>query len=159
MKIPFLHLLVVSGSRPRVGNTWFIDGNNLLGHKGTPKDATVLAQKLQAIRGDAVILVLDGSKEGPIDSSITANASFQNVLLGQGLSADKYIMDEIKSLRKQDPTRRVQVVTADRQLRAAVLDIKPIVKGVVNPSTFWRRYLPRLCGMKLPKAPTESNEL
>jgi YacP-like NYN domain len=152
MKVPLLHLLVAAGSRPRVGNTWFIDGYNLLGHKGTPKDATVLAEKLKPIRADAVILVFDGPKEGSMDSSIAENGSFKNVVLGQAMSADKYIMDEIKAMRQIDQTRRVQVVTADRQLRSAVLDIKPIVKGVVNPSTFWRRYLPRLCGMKLPKA-------
>lgn len=149
--LPLLHLLVASGTRPKVGTTWFIDGNNLLGHKGTPKDATVLAQKLQPIQADAVILVLDGKKGTHETTAIEVNGTFQKVALGGDMSADDYIMTEIRAMLDAVPRRRVQVVTADRKLRSSVLDIKPIVRGVVNPVTFWKRYLPRLCGMKLPK--------
>lgn len=157
--LSIVHLLVASGSRPRIDNTWFIDGYNLLGHKGTPRDPTVLAEKLQPIRTDSVILVLDGPKEGGLaETTVTVKDNFQNILLGQGMSADDYIMDEIKALRASDHRQRVHVVTADRRLRSAVLDIKPVVKGVVNPATFWKRYLPRLCGMKLPKLLVEEEQ-
>jgi hypothetical protein len=182
-------------------NIWYIDGYNVLGHSGTPKDVTVLTEKLQQIQPatNTVILVLDGKKVSRSSSStdtgtttvdtndvieakstpsvaatttkIEVNGTFQKVVLGDGLLADDYILNEIQSLCQSDNTRLdeqqqqqrrfqksiIQVVTADRQLRNEVLNIKqPIkVRGVVNPVTFWKRYLPRLCGMKLP-APAPS---
>jgi hypothetical protein len=177
-------------------NIWYIDGYNVLGHSGTPKDVTVLTEKLQQIQPatNTVILVLDGKKvsrsSGSTDTNdvieakstpsvaatttkIEVNGTFQKVVLGDGLLADDYILNEIQSLCPSDNTRLdheqqqqqqrrfqksiIQVVTADRQLRNEVLNIKqPIkVRGVVNPVTFWKRYLPRLCGMKLP-APAPS---
>ena len=157
MKFPLLHLLVASGTRPRTGTTWFVDGNNLLGHKGTPKNAEILAQKLQPIQAESVVLVLDGQKGGLAETDIQVQGTFQKVMLGEGMSADDFIMDEIKAMLNAVPAerKRVQVVTADRELRSAVLSFKPVVRGVVNPVTFWRRYLPRLCGMKLPKSEVE----
>jgi hypothetical protein len=186
-------------------NIWYIDGYNVLGHSGTPKDVTVLTEKLQQIQPatNTVILVLDGKKVSRSSSSsssstdtndvieakstpsvaatttkIEVNGTFQKVVLGDGLLADDYILNEIQSLCPSDNTRLdheqqqqqqqqqqrrfqksiIQVVTADRQLRNEVLNIKqPIkVRGVVNPVTFWKRYLPRLCGMKLP-APAPSS--
>ena len=88
--------------------------------------------------------------------------TFQKVTLGTGLLADDYILNEISAMgrdshhhhHEQDAasttTRNVvQVVTADRKLRQQVLAIKPNkVKGVINPVTFWKRYIPRLCGLK-----------
>lgn len=160
---PLITHLLALGTRPKTSTTWFIDGNNLLGHRGTPKDPDTLAQKLQPIRGaEAVILVLDG-RPGAETSTETTGA-FQRVNLGEGSSADDYILGEIRARNRpnaprQEQSTRVQVVTADRKLRKAVLGIKPIVKDVVNPVTFWRRYLPRLCGYKLPKrAPAQENE-
>jgi hypothetical protein len=180
-------------------NIWYIDGYNVLGHSGTPKDVTILTEKLQQIQPatNTVILVLDGKKVSRSSSSSTddtndvikassspsiaatttkieVNGTFQKVVLGDGLLADDYILNEIQSLCPSDNTRLneqqqqqqqqrfqksiIQVVTADRQLRNEVLNIKqPIkVRGVVNPVTFWKRYLPRLCGMKLP-APAPSS--
>jgi hypothetical protein len=161
----------------------------VLGHSGTPKDVASLTEKLQKMQPttNSVILVLDGKKirssQGNSDSAesstasedvdasastattrIETNGSFQKVLLGDGLLADDYILDEIQLLfqphatASEDQQRRaqksiIQVVTADRKLRSEILNIKqPIkVRGVVNPVTFWKRYLPRLCGLKLPK--------
>lgn len=151
MKLPLLHLLVASGTRKKVGTTWFIDGNNLLGHRGTPKDAGALAKKLLPVRAASVVLVLDG-RQGVAETAIDVTGSFQLVALGEGMSADDYIVDQIKAMVGGKPRKRVQVVTADRQLRCSVLDIKPVVRAVVNPLTFWKRYLPRLSGMKLPKS-------
>jgi len=146
--------LVISARRPKTASTtWFIDGNNLLGHRGTPRDADTLTTKLQPIRGAAaVILVLDGRPEITETQVVRGgdNNTFQRVNLPAGQSADEYILDEIRARNQPNAKMetRVQVVTADRQLRRQVLGIKPIVKDVVNPVTFWRRYLPRLCGYK-----------
>lgn len=138
--------------------TWFIDGNNLMGHRGTPKDPDTIANKLQPIQGaDAVILVFDGGKG---DTTRTESlGSFQRISLGEDdVSADDYILREIKALMDELPRRRVDVVTADRDLRRRVLASKPIVRSVVNPVTFWRRYLPRLSGLKQRKAEAEPDE-
>lgn len=146
---PLLHFLVAS--RPKVPTTWFIDGNNLLGHKGTARDATVLSEKLKAVQNaNSVTLVLDG-KTGLVDTRIEEQGIFQKVSLKEGISADDYILDQLETIRRTDHKSRVEIVTADRKLRKQVLGIKPVVKGVVNPVVFWRRYLPRLCGYKLRK--------
>lgn len=145
-------------SRSKVGNTWYIDGNNLLGNKlGVAKDVDLITQKLQAIQGqNAVVLVFDGRKGIP-DTTVTTEGSFQRISLGEGLLADDYILDELKAIRDAAAAtdRKVQVVTADRKLRKAVLAVKPIVRGVVNPVRFWKRYLPRLSGQKLRKSANE----
>jgi hypothetical protein len=127
--------------------TWIIDGNNLLAHRGTPIDRDVLAKKLEPIRGaEEVVLVFDG-RPGEA-TSVDSEGTLRKVSLGEGLSADDYIQQEIADLLETMPRRRIQVVTADRELRRSVLEQKAIVRGVVNPVTFWRRYLPRLCGLK-----------
>jgi hypothetical protein len=148
--------------------TWFIDGNNLMGHRGTPREASIIAEKIAPIepKAEQVILVFDGQKtsskngkggkddqESSTHETRVVKASdtsrFQTVYLGKDLSSDDYILNEIKNILKTDHRRRVQVVTADRKLRRLVLEkSKPVVRGVVNPVVFWKRYLPRLSGMK-----------
>jgi len=126
---------------------WIIDGNNLMGHRGTPKSPEVIADKLKPIQAaEAVILVFDGRKGE--ETVIEYEGCFQNVLLGEGLSADDYILQQIREIMELIPRRRVEVVTADRALRRKVLEARPTVRNVVNPVVFWRRYLPRLCGFK-----------
>ena len=86
-----------------------------------------------------------------IRSNKRRNASiFQVVSLAEGLSTDEYIMEQLLHLKQQQgtTTTKVQVVTADRALRRKVLETKPVVRGVVNPVVFWRRYRPRLTGLK-----------
>jgi hypothetical protein len=156
--------------------TWFIDGNNLMGHKGTPREASIIAEKIAPIepKSEQVILVFDGQKatkgnkgkddeESSTETRIVKESDtsrFQTVFLGKDMSADEYIINEIAMMKKLTPPRRVQVVTADRKLRRLVLEkSKPVVRGVVNPVVFWKRYLPRLSGMKsdytnVPKEPT-----
>jgi YacP-like NYN domain len=130
--------------------TWFVDGSNVLAHKGTPNDRETVRKQLSLMQGaDAVILVFDGRRGD--ETIVAAKDDVQNVYLGEGISADDYIYDAIEALLEKVPQRRVQVITADRELRQRVLEVKPIVRGVVNPHTFWRRYLPRLCGFKLAK--------
>jgi hypothetical protein len=144
-------LVAVGGRRhqQQQPTTWIIDGNNLLAHRGTPIDRDVLAQKLGPIRGaQEVVLVFDGRPGEATTSVESEGGTLRRVSLGEGLSADDYIQQEIISLLEAIPRRRVQVVTADRELRKSVLEQKLIVRGVVNPVTFWRRYLPRLCGLK-----------
>ena len=160
-----VHLLAV-GSRPKVKQTWYIDGNNLLGHKGTPKEPDALTQKLQLIQGvEQVILVLDGRPNTETEIvEYGGDSLLQRVNLGQGLSADDWILQHIEdnnqpNAPRRDQTTRVQVVTADRKLRQRIRSIKPIVKDVVNPVTFWRRYLPRMSGFKLPKRDGDEQEL
>lgn len=124
--------------------TWFIDGNNLLGHKGTPKDRETIATQVKPIQAaEKVVLVFDGQK-GILEDKVEEEGIFKSVYLREGVSADDFIVNEIKALIPLRPRRKVQVVTADRALRKQVLHTKPIVYGVVNPVVFWKRYLPRL---------------
>jgi hypothetical protein len=194
-------------------NIWYIDAYNVLGHSGTPNNVTTLTNALQQIlpRTNTVIVVLDGPKmlqqqqqqeqqsdsDPSVSSSVSTtttttttttievanNGSFQKVVLGTGLLADDYIIDQIRAMQGDSRSTTtmmttstletipvspdnsfepivpgssingsrniVQVVTADRKLRQRILNIKPMkVRGVINPVTFWKRYLPRLCGMK-----------
>lgn len=176
---PFISCFCFAIPRTR----WFIDGNNLMGHKGTPRDRQSIADKLRPIQNMtsdlSVTLVWDGKKgfesiaieknEENDDISATTTTiprrnSFQVVSLAEGMNADDYILQELLRLKAspEGKSSSVQVVTADRALRRRVLEIKPIIRGVVNPVVFWRRYRPRLTGMKSnyanePKLP-EDNE-
>lgn len=118
---------------------------------------------------------IDNTMETTIEI-LNPYGTFQRVTLGTGLLADDYILNEIRAMehhknmnvlssltieidQNHHPIQStittltsrniVQVVTADRKLRQQVLAIKPNkVKGVINPVTFWKRYIPRLCGLK-----------
>lgn len=126
-----------------------LDICTVLGYKGTPRDSNQVAEKLKQIKGvESVVLVFDGKKGGSPETHVSTDGFFQLVALGEGISADDYIEGQAKLASVDE---RVQVVTADRDLRRKVLSVKPAVKNVVNPLTFWKRYLPRLCGYKKPK--------
>ena len=138
--------------------TWFIDGNNLMGHKGTPRDRETIAAKVKPIKAaERVVLVFDGQR-GREQDGVEDDGIFRSVYLREGISADDYILDEIRALIPLRPRRKVQVVTADRALRRKVLETKPVVYGVVNPVVFWKKYLPRLCGFKNDYANTPPEE-
>lgn len=146
--LSFLPMLFAMGKRKMEGTTWIVDGFNLMGHKNTgKKDVDILANNLQQIHAEQIVLVLDGRK-GRSQTKVTEHKVFSKIELAEGLIADDFIIQTIKDYRDESPHKKIQVVTADRKLRKAVLGIKPIVKGVVNPVTFWRRYLPRLQGRK-----------
>jgi hypothetical protein len=134
-------------TQQRQGNTWYLDGNNLLGYKGTPRDSDSVVQKLKQIEGsESVVLVFDG-REGQT-TEISSEGFFTLVSLGEGISADDYIHQEVVNTVDARLTR-VQVVTGDRKLGKRLLAIKPaVVREVINPLTFWRKYLPRLSGFK-----------
>lgn len=154
-------LLAMAKPQKHTAVTWFIDGNNLMGHKGTPRDRETITTKVKPIHAaERVVLVFDGQK-GKEDDTVEDEGIFQSVILAEGKSADDFILDEIKALIPLRPRRKVQVVTADRALRRKVLETKPIVYGVVNPVVFWKRYLPRLCGFKsdYTNVPPEEEEL
>lgn len=142
--LPFLsHTLLALQQRER---TWYIDGHNLLGHKGTPRTVSALMVALEQVQGiEKVILVLDSKQSEPIQIRKSLTAGLETVTLSRDISADDYIRQQIGVAL---PHARVHVVTADRDLRRHVLQVKPVVRGVVNPVTFWRRYLPRLSGYK-----------
>lgn len=151
-------------SKTKRPTTWLIDGNNFLGQRGVtglPRDGDKLAEKLVAISGtqggsstpNDVLLVFDGRRDVDLertDSKLTD--SFTKVQLQHGTIADDFLVEEIEQIRKEDPSRRVKLVTADKRLRARALGIRPTVKQVVNPKVFWKKYVPRMSGQK--KNPT-----
>lgn len=132
------------GKKP---TTWLIDGNNFLGQKGTPRDAEILAEKLKPIASaESLVLVFDG-RPGEIRNELS-EGNFRHVKLEEGMSADDFILEEIQNIATKSNKNRVKLVTADRRLRSFALDTRPTVKSVVNPKVFWRKYLPRMSGMK-----------
>ena len=84
------------------------------------------------------------------------NGLLEVIHLAPDISADDFICNDIQQTMLTthhqqtvaQTKNRIHVVTADRELRRRVLSLKPAVKEVVNPVTFWRRYMPRLCGFK-----------
>mmetsp|Transcript_3251 Transcript_3251/g.7408 ORF Transcript_3251/g.7408 Transcript_3251/m.7408 type:complete len:208 (-) Transcript_3251:337-960(-) len=151
-------------SKTKRPTTWLIDGNNFLGQRGVhglPRDGDKLAEKLLPISGrqggsstpNEVLLVFDGRKGVDTERKDDQLAeSFMKVQLQHGIIADDFLIDEIEQIRKDDPNRRVKLVTADKRLRAQALSIRPTVKQVVNPKVFWKKYVPRMSGQK--KNPT-----
>ena len=154
-----------SSSKKKRPVSYYIDGNNFLGQRGVhglPRDGNKLAEKLQAISGTDglastpidVMLVFDGRKE--IDTRTTSTQltdHFRLVQLQHGIIADDYLLDACDSIRTDDPTRRIKLVTADKRLRAAALSIRPTVKQVINPKVFWKKYVPRMSGQKKNRTP------
>lgn len=120
-----------------------------MGHRKVTKGRDALRDKLEGIRGSAVTLVFDGKAgEGESDSGsnprvVVTNGGDEGT--GEGReTADEWISREMSNF----PDRRaleIEVVTADRQLRRLAHACKA---KTINPSKFWRRYLPRLKGMK-----------
>lgn len=165
MKIihPFINLLVVGVRRPKTQTSWFIDGHNLLGHRGTTRNVESLTAKLQNIvHAESITLVLDSgmsfNKMNNDNNDTHDHHEIQNVnsaqqpttvvQLSRHTCADEYILSEVQRICASNPRARIEVVTADKQLRKALLRVKPVVRGVVNPVTFWKRYLPRLAALK-----------
>jgi len=134
-----------------------------MGHKGTPRDRDTIANKLKPIQEASadlsVVLVWDGrtgqdavaiEKMNDAVTSGKTSSLLQVVSLAEGMSTDDYILQQLEELKAAEDSKSssVQVVTADRALRRQVLQAKPVIRGVVNPVVFWKRYRPRLTGMK-----------
>lgn len=163
MLINHVLALLVSSLAMLVGRkptTWFLDGDNILAARGTPRQADALVEKLEPVAySDSVVLVFDGKKPSADDDGASepserkvvvsgASGLFRHVHLEEGMSADEYILDEIENLSAESKTHRVKLVTADKKLRRSALSIRPTVKTVVNPVTFYKKHRPRMAGLK-----------
>jgi hypothetical protein len=138
-------MLLAVGRKP---TTWLIDGNNVLGQKGTPREPQILADKLKPVSNfEHLILVFDG-RPGIESRTELSEGQFRQVQLEEGKSADDFILEEIRAIGEQSKTNRVKLVTADKRLRSFALNNRPTVKSVVNPLTFYKKYLPRMAGLK-----------
>lgn len=153
--VPVLLSLFAAGRKPM---KWYIDGNNLMGHRGTPREREQVIKKLLPMAKEGkldTILVFDSHLPGDADeTTITQDGQFLTVVTGEGITADDYILGEIDTI-KESKAAFVQVVTADRDLRRKALDTRTVVRGVINPVVFWKRYRPRLTGLKKPNAVDE----
>jgi len=174
----FVLLLVVDGltinqrsAKEKRPVSWLIDGNNMLGQRGVhglPRDGEKLAEKLLPISGteggssapNDVVLVFDGRKDIDLERTDTQlNENFKLINCQYGTIADDFLLEEIRAIREQDPFRRVKLVTADRYLRRSALAIRPTVKQVVNPTVFWKKYVPRLTGQKKNATPHQPRNI
>jgi len=127
----------------------FVDGNNLMMQRKVTKGRENLAEKLSAVKEGAfqIVLVFDGRK-GEAASVVGEHpqvvvTSGGDETTGEGrMSADEYIVEQLATV---DRRTHAEVVTADKWLRkqAQQQDAKTI-----NPVKWWRRYLPRLQGLK-----------
>eukprot|EP00591_Stephanopyxis_turris_P006428 CAMPEP_0195530472 /NCGR_PEP_ID=MMETSP0794_2-20130614/33361_1 /TAXON_ID=515487 /ORGANISM="Stephanopyxis turris, Strain CCMP 815" /LENGTH=159 /DNA_ID=CAMNT_0040661989 /DNA_START=160 /DNA_END=639 /DNA_ORIENTATION=+ len=141
----------------RQQNAWLIDGNNAMGHRGTPCDRISIIDSLKPLSDNGnnvtsqkVLVVFDGRK-GEAFSESTCDISgdlFSVVITEDGCSADDYIASQVEEYDSHDFQLPVYVVTADKELRRRVLKYRNTVEDVVNPTVFWRRHRPRLSGFK-----------
>lgn len=142
-----IHALAPAIGRSKKQNHYIIDGNNLLHSKGVPRQADVLTEKLKPIATlEPVILVFDG-RPGQ-ERSETEEGYFRRVQLEEGMSSDDFILEEIVAIGLESKDNRVKLVTADKRLRSKALQKGQIVKTVVNPVLFWKKYRPRMGGLK-----------
>ncbi len=124
----------------------YVDGNNLMMQRKVTKGRDDLAGRLRGVRGAEVVIVFDGrdgeqASEAGDDPRVVVTAGG-----GDGyerVSADEWIMDEVDGLPSRDVD--VEVVTADRHLRRQAQLARA---KTINPIKFYRRYLPRLKGLK-----------
>jgi len=137
---------------PQMGRTYLpgdrvllIDGTNLMAHRKVTKGREEMAAKLAGIRGARCVLVFDGRRG---EATSTSGNDPQVVVTEGGdeegndrVTADDWIEQAIQDV----PETRIEVVTADRGLREIAHSAKA---KTINPAKFWRRYLPRLKGLK-----------
>jgi hypothetical protein len=139
-----LSVMMLVGRKP---TTWFLDGNNIIGQKGTPRDSKILVEKLKPTAyAETVVLVFDGKPDAK--RTIETEGLFQHVQLEEGMSADDFILEEIAALSAASKVNRAKLVTADKGLRRIALGIRPTVKSVLNPLTFWKKHRLRMSGLK-----------
>jgi hypothetical protein len=135
----------------RKSTKWFIDGNNLMGHKGTPRERVQVLEKVKPMseNGLDTTLLFDNAPGDAAETVVERDGTFSTVIMGKGKTADDYILEEISAIKESRPPHAfVQIVTADRDLRRKALGTRTVVRGVINPVVFWRRYRPRLIGLK-----------
>jgi len=155
------------GPRNKKNVYWYIDGNNFLGQrgsKGLPRSSDDLLERLSPISTTAakqIVVVFDGKKDRTerLDNLVppastdsgpgpgTDRVKIRQVLLEDGAIADDFIVQEIERLSGESKFNRIKLVTADKALRARAL-VNQQTKTVVNPKTFWQKYLPRMSGLK-----------
>lgn len=122
-----------------------VDGDNLMSHRKVTKGRDELAAKLTGIRGMRTVIVFDGRRG---EASSTSGSDPQVVVTsgGDDEGVDRETADDwIERAIDEATQSRIEVVTADRRLREIAHSCKA---KTINPAKFWRRYLPRLKGLK-----------
>eukprot|EP00316_Scyphosphaera_apsteinii_P022184 CAMPEP_0119329300 /NCGR_PEP_ID=MMETSP1333-20130426/75514_1 /TAXON_ID=418940 /ORGANISM="Scyphosphaera apsteinii, Strain RCC1455" /LENGTH=154 /DNA_ID=CAMNT_0007338383 /DNA_START=65 /DNA_END=529 /DNA_ORIENTATION=- len=124
----------------------YIDGNNLMMQRKVTKGRVQLAEKVSGLTRGDVFLVFDG-KPGE-EFQMTGTDPCVVVTAGgvdgeHRVSADEWIMQQLKQRALREA--KVEVVTADRMLRHGAHQVSA---KTINPVKWWRRYLPRLKGLK-----------
>ena len=132
------------GARPSE-RLLLVDGNNLMGQRKVTKGRDALAAKLAGMNVGRCVLVFDGkageaAKTRGTDPVIVVTKGGDEFRTGR-VTADEWIEKEIETASYE----RVEVVTADRRLRATCHSLRA---KTINPKKFWRRYLARLKGLK-----------
>ena len=125
----------------------YVDGNNLMAQRKVTKGREALAARLAGVRGAEVVLVFDG-REG--ESHVESGHDPRVVVTsgGEGSereSADEWIVEQLYGGTSPSRTTDVSIVTADKLLRR---EAQRAAAATINPVKFWRRYLPRLKGLK-----------
>jgi hypothetical protein len=115
------------------------------------KGREALCSKLAGIKNGRIVVVFDG-KPGEEFQTSTDGDGIEMVITAGGdtetgvarLSADAWIIEQMQHA----PEPRIEVVTADKELRRTANAMKGLSVKTINPVKWWRRYLPRLKGLK-----------
>ena len=124
------------------------------------KGREALCSKLADIQKGLVVVVFDGKPgepathtelEGGMRMVITAGGDTETGAVR--VTADEWILQDMRNAESS----RIEVVTADKELRRLASSVRTTVK-LINPVKWWRRYLPRLKGLKNDYSNTPATE-
>lgn len=133
-----------------------VDGNNLMRKRRVTKGRDNLCARLEGISCGETIVVFDGRPEEEhheIAGDPNVVVTFGGDRKRPRVEADDWIIAKLEEI---DAIYPIEVITSDKGLRKAVKMARPSgYCKIISPRKWWRRYVPRLRGMKSWRKPVK----